>query len=312
MVNLPSNYIQTIRNIHKEKGEEWLQNFGTLIEYCENRWNLKVLSPFELSYNFVAPAIKEDGKQVVLKLSVPNREFYSEVEALSYFAGDKMVKVVDAEMEKGILILNRLTPGDTLANLEDDIEATEIAADIMKSLWVPETPASRLPKIEERENSLLNFQSKYPVGKNPITRELLQKAVHTFQSLLEEKNERYILHGDLHHYNILKAEASWVAIDPKGLVGEREYDTIQFLLNKLPEENIEIILSKRISILVDKLKLDERRILAWGFAHGVLSTCWSIEDGEEYSIPFYESIFVFEKLHHQRYGPFGMKIGQTE
>jgi streptomycin 6-kinase len=302
MMSLPPDYVQTIKNIHKEKGEAWLKKFDALIDYCESKWKFKVLQPFELSYNFVAPAKKEDGGQVVLKLSVPNKEFHSEVEALRYFAGDGMVRINDAEVEKGILILERLTPGDTLATLEDDIEATEIAAAIMGSLWIPETPGSNLPEIEERERSLLNFHRKHPTGKDPITQELLQKAIQTFHGLLEEKKQRYILHGDLHHYNILKSGSSWLAIDPKGLVGEREYDTIQFLLNKLPEENIEPILSRRIDILVEKLQLDEKRILAWGYAHGVLSTCWSLEDGEEYNIPFYKSIFIFEKLHKERYG----------
>lgn len=302
MLNLPNDYVQTIKNIHKENGEVWLKNFDALIDYCETKWKFKVLPPFELSYNFVAPAKKEDGGEVVLKLSVPNKEFHSEVEALRYFDGIGMVRIIETEVEKGILILERLTPGKTLATHEDDLETTEIAAAIMGELWIPETSGSNLPKIEERLRSLLNFHRKHPTGRTPITQELLQKAIHTFRSLLEEKNQRYILHGDLHHYNILKSGSSWLAIDPKGLVGEREYDTIQFLLNKLPEENIEPILAKRIDILVERLQLDERRILAWGFAHGVLSTCWSLEDGEEYNIQFYKSIFIFEKLHIGKYG----------
>jgi len=302
MVNLPQKYIQTIRNIHKEEGEAWLQNFNSLIIYCEEKWSMKVLPPFELSYNFVAPALKKDGSKVVLKLSVPTKEFYSEVEALRYFAGEGMVKIIDTEAEKGILILDHLFPGDTLATLENDVEATEVAASIMESLWVPETQDSSLPQIEEREQSLMNFFQAYPTGKAPITHDLLQRATNTFRSLLDEKEERYILHGDLHHYNILKSEASWVAIDPKGLVGEREYDTIQFLLNNLPEVNIESTISKRIAVLVDKLKLNERRLIAWGFAHSVLSVCWSLEDGEKYSVPFYKSIFIFEKLYNEKFG----------
>lgn len=302
MVNLPSKYIRTIRNIHKEEGETWLQKFDSLISYCEEKWSLKVLPPFDLSYNFVAPAEKKDGGKVVLKLSVPTKEFYSEVEALKYFAGEGMVEIIDTEVEKGILILDHLIPGDTLATLGDDTKATEIAAGIMESLWVAETTASNLPQVEEREQSLINFFKANPTGKAPITQDLLQKAMQTFRSLLDEQKDRYILHGDLHHYNILRAETSWMAIDPKGLVGEREYDTIQFLLNNLPDDNMEEILSKRIAILKKKLNLNERRILAWGFAHSVLSICWSLEDGEEYSVPFYKSIFVFEKLHNEKFG----------
>jgi streptomycin 6-kinase len=305
VIKLPHNFIQTIKNIHKNTGEEWLDNFDTLIEHCERKWQLKILSPFDLSYNFVASAIRSDGKQVVLKLAVPNKDFQSEVTALRYFAGKGMVEIIDVEMEKGILILERLAPGDTLATVDDDLEAARAAAAIMKSLWVRADTKVRIPTIEDREKSLSAFYKRHPEGKSPISKEIIQTAVQTFQRLISENNKRYILHGDLHHYNILKTEDNeWRAIDPKGLIGEREYDTIQFLLNKLPEDedNIEPILKQRIKVLVDQLGLDERRILAWGFAHAVLSTCWSLEDGEDYSIPFFNSIFVFEKLHNGLYG----------
>ncbi|WP_230503993.1 aminoglycoside phosphotransferase family protein [Sutcliffiella rhizosphaerae] len=278
-----------------------MNKFQDLIKYCEIKWKLTILDPFELSYNFVAPAIRDNGQEVVVKLSIPTNAFFSEVEALQYFAGKDMVSIIDMDINKGIIILDRLLPGHMLASIEDDELATKIAATIMDTLWVKETQSTKLPQIEEREKSLLRFLNNYPEGKGPITTPMLHKATNTFRRLLADGKDRYILHGDLHHYNILKGE-KWTAIDPKGLVGEREYDTIQFLLNKLPESDLEPVLKVRIEILVNRLELDEKRLLEWGFVHSVLSTCWSLEESNDYNIAFYKSIFVFEKLHKDKFG----------
>ncbi|QFT88301.1 Aminoglycoside/hydroxyurea antibiotic resistance kinase [Bacillus sp. THAF10] len=297
LISLSETFKKTIINVHKNKGKLWLEQFEELLRYIEEKWKLAIQPPFELSYNFVAPAQTDSGREVVVKLAVVHDEFYSEVEALQYFAGRSMVRVVDMEPERGILILERLTPGYTLAELEDGNVAMEIAADIMQSLWVKDTKTSTLPQIEERQQSLQRFLNRHPKGKGPISAATLQKALQVFKSLLSDNKQRYILHGDLHHYNILKGD-NWTAIDPKGLVGEREYDTIQLLLNKLPQEaELQPILENRIQLLVKRLNLDVKRLLAYGFAHSTLSICWSLEEGEDYCILFYKSIEIFEKMY---------------
>ncbi|MBY0121294.1 hypothetical protein [Bacillus sp. S/N-304-OC-R1] len=61
MLSLPTAFMKTIREVHKEKGEKWLEDFQQLIHECEERWQLEIKPPFDLSYNFVAPAIRKDG-----------------------------------------------------------------------------------------------------------------------------------------------------------------------------------------------------------------------------------------------------------
>lgn len=78
--------MQRIKAVHKEKGEEWLRNFNALIQYCEKRWSMRIMTPFHLSFNFAAPAILRDGTKVVLKLVVPSDDqFLHEMEALKLF-----------------------------------------------------------------------------------------------------------------------------------------------------------------------------------------------------------------------------------
>ncbi len=136
MFRLPNEFINTIKEVHKDKGEKWLEDFDMLIKHCEKRWQIEIKSPFNLSYNFVAPAIRKDGTEIVIKLVVPNEEFHLEVEVLKLFNGSGMVKIIDVDITKGILLLERLLPGKTLSSLENDEEATYIATQVMKELWI--------------------------------------------------------------------------------------------------------------------------------------------------------------------------------
>ena len=101
-----------------------------------------------------------------------------------------------------------------------------------------------------------------------------------FRELLASSEPPVLLHGDLHHFNILSAgRRPWVAIDPKGLAGERAYEAGALLRNtdtRLSTD--EGAQRRRIDILQDELPLDRDRMLGWGIAQAVLSAWWSYED----------------------------------
>jgi len=302
MITLPDQFIKTITDIHKEIGEIWLENFNDLCNRCEIRWNMKILSPFELSYNFVAPILINGQKNAVIKLAVPNEEFNSEVEALRQFKNKDFVKVIDFDLNEGILILEQLLPGDTLATIENEQEAMGIAIKVMKNLWKAAPKSTKIPTIFSREKSLSRIVEKFPKGLGPISKEMLLDAFDIFKEMNRTQSTKYLLHGDLHHYNILKAgEKSWKVIDPKGLIGEREYDIIQFLLNNLEGKDISMTLENRIELLVKELNLNKERVLLWGYSHAVLSTCWSLEDEGTYNEFFFQAISIFKDLHTKFY-----------
>lgn len=298
MSSLPKQFVQRLRDVHKGKAEEWLRDFDRLIYDCEKRWQMKMMPPFDLSFNFVAPAIRKDGTEVVIKLVIPGDEFVAEVAALKLFNGNGIVKIIDVDIVKGILILERLIPGQTLASLENEEEAAHIASQVMKKLWIPApSNSSSIPTIRHMEEKLMNIYKRNTEGLGPITKEILQEAVDTYRSMNAMPDKPFLLHGDLHHYNILMAvREPWLAIDPKGLIGDREYDVIQYLLNKLPNGDSTHVIEKRIDIFVKELNLDKKRILSRGFAHSVLATCWTVQEDGRYSEPFFDAIHVFKRL----------------
>jgi streptomycin 6-kinase len=89
-----------------------------------------------------------------------------------------------------------------------------------------------------------------------------------------------VLHGDLHHDNILSAEADWLAIDPKGVIGEPAYEVGALLRNPgdLPLEQPIAFTLRRVDQLAERLSLNRDRLLAWADAQLVLSCVWLVED----------------------------------
>src|SRR5215469_801706 len=119
-----------------EAGALWLQNIPTLIAAYENIWSLQVLPPFPLSYNYVAPCICADGSQAVLKIGLPqDREFQTEIEALSVFQGEGIVKLLQADRANGVILLERVAPGVPLSTMLNDEEATRILATVSGNKW---------------------------------------------------------------------------------------------------------------------------------------------------------------------------------
>jgi streptomycin 6-kinase len=302
MLQLSDVYKNNIKFVHKEKGQEWLDHLPKLINYCEKRWNMKVQDePFELSFNFVCAAIFADGGEAVLKLSVPSQDFQNELVALKLFNTNKrkMVQLMDYDGEKGIILLERLKPGKMLSTIDDDEVATQIAVSVLKELWIPIGEDCLLPATKNREASLIALRKEHPNGLGPISAQMFKEAEYFFKKMNETSTQYYLLHGDLHHYNILSKNNSWMVIDPQGLIGEREYDLIQFLLNKLPEKDCKEVIKKRIDIFAEELGLNKESILMWGIAHSVLSTAWSVEDNENYSKSFFQGLLAIRELYQE-------------
>ena len=75
MIVDPGGCARKVVDIHGEAGSRWLERLPSIIADCAERWSLSVLPPFdELSYNYVTPAVRADGTQVVLKAGVPSSE----------------------------------------------------------------------------------------------------------------------------------------------------------------------------------------------------------------------------------------------
>ena len=114
-VGVPTELRERVVAVFGERGTAWLERFPVLMRETASRWQLEIEPPFpDLSYNFVAPA-RRAGRRVVVKLGVPNPELSSEIEALRLFDGEGTVRLLDADPDRGMVLLERLDPGTLLA-----------------------------------------------------------------------------------------------------------------------------------------------------------------------------------------------------
>jgi streptomycin 6-kinase len=283
-MEIPPNFARTMLEVYGADGTAWLGRLPALIADCARRWSLTVSPPFvPLSYNYVAPAVCADGTDVVLKVGFPGRELLAEIEALRLFDGHGIVQLLEADPDWGAMVLERLKPGTPLALVTDDEEATSIAAGVMSRLWRPLPPEHPFPTTARWAAGMERLRAHFDGGTGPFPAALVEQAETLFAALLGSMAEPVLLHGDLHHENIVTAEReAWLALDPKGLAGEPAYEVGALLRNQLPEPfdaaQWTRLLARRIEQLAEELGLDRARLRGWGLAQAVLSAWWSIED----------------------------------
>lgn len=288
---IPDAFARTIVGQHGEAGREWLRTLPERIAYLAAQWELTVGPPFApLSYNYVAPARRADGTKVVLKVGVPHREPLTEIAALRLLDGHGIARLLDADEASGALLLERVAPGTMLTDLypERDDEATAIAASVMRHLWRRLSPgeAHPFPTVADWARGMNRMRAHFGGGTGPFPALLVEEAEALFRDLLASQTETVLLHGDLHHYNILRCaddeRGPWLAIDPKGLVGEPAYEVGALLRNPhidFAAPDAGRLLARRIGIVSEELGIDRARIRGWSLAQAVLSAWWTIEDG---------------------------------
>ena len=281
-------FIQTIKKTFGADGDSWLSALTDLIAESSHLWKLTDITPVSnLSYNFVAYA-KRNDESVVLKIGTPRDELTSEIVALTLYNGQGSCRLLEANLEKGMLLLEHLQPGMMLSTLENDEQATRIAADVMTGLWqpVPENK-NELLQLKDWFNGFKRLRKRYHGKTGELPQRLVETAESLSRELLAENKDEALLHGDFHHYNILKSTRGWLAIDPKGVVGPKGYEVGPLLINPvdrfLDGSNPRGQTEKRIAILSEMLGMERERVRNWGVCHAVLSAWWSMEDGGDWS-----------------------------
>jgi streptomycin 6-kinase len=284
MIVIPDSFIERMRELHGEQGIAWSEALPKLITELASRFGYISGTPFaNLSYNFVLRVNCINGKPAVFKASFMKEELSREVSVLRAFVGLGAINVLDAHEEWGVVLLEEANPGTPLSAIEDDAVATGIFCDVFHRMHQSVPPSGQYPTIKQHFAAIERYRERHDgVYIAAILPECwVENAAECLEYLITSTSENLLLHGDLHHENILhQGEEQWVFIDPKGIIGDIHFDTIQYLLNyENRGGDCEQVLRKRIAIMADRLGLDPRRIAMWGVARGVLEACWIIENG---------------------------------
>ncbi|GID32971.1 aminoglycoside phosphotransferase family protein [Paractinoplanes brasiliensis] len=249
-------------------GERWLADLPALIAEVAAEWGVRVLRTYPMTFHWVAEAERADGTGAVLKLGVPDGHLDTEAEALRVFDGEGAVWLLAENAAKGALLIERAEPGTPLT-VDDEATLVEVG----RRLHRVRGKNSDLPHLRNLRGGFERYRE------GPIPRRMVDRAAELFDDLCDSATRETVLHGDLHHGNVLRGrDGEWLAIDPHGWVGDPGYDGGAMLYNPDPErrdpELLELV-PRRIEMLAAYEK--KERVIAWGYVMGVLSELWTVE-----------------------------------
>lgn len=268
-----------------EAGAQWLADLPAILERLARDWELTVGEPFDLTYHYVTAVTCGDGTRAVLKLGVPGGESLAEeAPALEAFAGRGAVRLLRTDLARGALLLERIEPGWRLRDLVParDEEATSAAVGVIRRLHAPPAPGCPIHDAVEQARVFDWYLSTFGDAGGPLPADLVARAAGLMRELSASATERVVLHGDLHHDNILRGTREpWLAIDPHGLVGDPGYEVSSLLFNPDPsnrDEALTALVPSRVEQLAAELAMPLDRVVAWGFVKSVMSDVWTAED----------------------------------
>lgn len=283
---IPPDFVARMKVVYGDAGVEWATHLPETVEALACRRQATLGPTVEpLTYSFVAEATMADGRAAMLRIAYPGEEQTASIRAMVLYAGDGAARVLAHDEAEGAMLMERVTPGTPLSRAALEEESTAIAAAVMRRLWRPLPDGHGFFELPRWTRELREFPLDGAPGYQRLPRETVVRAQGMLQDLLASEGPPVLLHGDLHHENILDAgEGRWLAIDPKGLAGEREFDIGAFMMNPIPGllamERPGAVLERRIEAFATELGFDGQRVRAWSFVYPVLSAAWSARGGD--------------------------------
>jgi streptomycin 6-kinase len=236
------------------------------------RWSLTLGEPYEQgAAGYTTRATLPDGTPAVLKLVHPHRESEHEADALEVWGGVGAVRLLARDEVGHAFVLERCEPGSPLSVLDAEA-ALDVMIGLLPRLWLPAgEPFHTL--VDEAA-----WWASYLPGQWRGDRRLLEAALDAIATLSPTQGEQVLLHQDLHFDNVLAARREpWLVIDPKPLLGEREFAVAPIARSsELGHSKRDVL--HRFDRVTSELGLDRERARGWTIAQTV---AWA-EDGTDH------------------------------
>jgi streptomycin 6-kinase len=246
---------------------------------CVHAWGVAIERTVSTETSLIVHG-RRGGNPVVLKVVKEPGDEWLCGEIAGRFGGRGVVQVY--EHIPGAALFEKLDPGEPLATLTlagRDDEATEILAMLLGRM-APADPPEGCATVEQWGEAFMRYLAS---GDERIPHTLLEPAHRIFRDLCRTQRNPALLHGDLHHYNVLADRTrGWCAIDVKGVVGELEYELGAALRNPIDRPDLFAkldVAEHRLDQLGLALGIDTSRARGWCFAQAVLAAIWNVEDG---------------------------------
>ena len=277
---LPVDLVTQVVHEWGGRGRAWLAEVPGLVEAAAARWSLTVGKPMPSHRSLVLAVTRAEGDPAVLRAAVPGWPGSCAVPSIQAWDGNGAVRLLADDPLAGVCLLERATPGVALAELvpTDDVKATEVLGALLGRLWRAAPPAVELPGLVAYPPPFATYLDVHG-GRGPLPQALVVDAERVLGELLaslDESGPPVLLHGNLHHGNVLSSTShpgGWVAVDPRGMLGDRCYDLAAMLRQPTPwvgqRDDLGALVRRRLYQLSSQLGVDEDRARGWAFVTSV-------------------------------------------
>lgn len=226
-------------------------------------------------------ALRSGGTAIVKQLSALALRDRADGEAfLRWRDGRGAVRLLDRQ---GDLLLLEDAGDRTLLDLfrrDGDKAAAGVAAELIRVLHA--SGAGRLPAgLDTLDACFSSLFARAAMGGRGRDAEHYRTAAALAERLLAGQRGIRPLHGDFHHENALHSPRGWLAIDPKGVLGDPAFDVANLFYNPLESElRYDPARAARLACgLAPAVDRKPAELLDWAFAFTALSASWHAEDG---------------------------------
>jgi streptomycin 6-kinase len=252
---------------------EWLERVPDLVATRRNEWGLQLGEPYQAgAAGYTVRAELADGTGAVLKIVYPHRESEHEADALEHWSGEGAVQLLARSDDGYALLLERCEPGTFLSEAGAD-KALDVLIGLLPRLWTAAgEPFHTL--VDEAAWWVSYLPRHWDAVRPPYERRLLDAAVAALTELPPTQGDLVLLHQDLHAENVLAAEREpWLVIDPKPLVGEREFAIAPIVRSfELGRSRRDVLY--RFDRVTSELGLDRERARGWTIGQ---TLAWSFD-----------------------------------
>ncbi|MGG3796028.1 aminoglycoside phosphotransferase family protein [Pseudomonas paraversuta] len=240
------------------------------------RWDLTIDGDAFVSLNGNLLPVRQRGIPAILKISHVAEEQAGSL-LMAWWDGEGAAPVLAHDGEA--LLMERALGSASLMQMVScgrDDEATRILCGVAAHLHTPRAkPIPALVPLAQWFEALWSGAARHGG--------ILEHCAKTARELLAAPRDVTVLHGDIHHDNVLDfGPSGWLAIDPKGLYGERGFDYANIFCNPDGESALAPgCFARRIEVVANASGIDRRRLLQWVLAWTGLSVTWMLEDDDE-------------------------------
>lgn len=267
--------------------QDWDAAAVEIVATMLDRWHL---TPGEAFIGGEAAAVlrvtDRDGVPAVLKVGFPHPEGTWEAVALEIWSPRCAPRVLRQDAWTWSMLLSEVVPGVPLSrHAVRSAEALEIGAGLYAGL-AAQPPAGMVTVAEIVELYLSAAHARLPGQEPELARlgvgELVHDGLEQVAQLAAADSASTLLHGDFNPGNILLGPEGWVAIDPKPMAGDREFDLaplVSQLGSPMTTANPARTLSSQLQRVVSVLDCDLALAARWAFARAALTVTWLVADG---------------------------------